>query len=126
MVSLMSYSFMGLYLPMNFPSVYVVERWGLRVGTVVGISITTFGLWLRCLVNVNFYTLLMGQITMAIGQPFLYNAPALVTSNWFPQKERSIATMVGVTMNLFGVFVGFLLPMIFIEDYEEGDHLSKQ
>ena len=63
---------------------------------------------------------------MAIGQPFLYNAPALVTSNWFPQKERSIATMVGVTMNLFGVFVGFLLPMIFIEDYEEGDHLSKQ
>ena len=34
--------------------------------------------------------------------------------------------MVGVTMNLFGVLVGFLLPMIFIDDYEEGDHLTKQ
>ena len=84
MVSLMAYAFQGLYLPVNFPSVYVVDRWGLRIGTVVGISLTTFGLWLRCLVNFNFYTLLLGQVFMAIGQPFLYNAPALVTSNWFP------------------------------------------
>ena len=54
---------------------------------------------------------------MAIGQPFLYNSPALVTTNWFPQNERSVATMVGTQMNVFGVLLGFLLPMIFIDNY---------
>ena len=118
-VGLMSYSFLALYLPVNFPSVYVVDKYGLRMGTIFGIVLSTVGLWVRCFVNQNFYTLLVGQILMGIGQPFLYNAPALVTTNWFPQKERSVATMVGTQMNVFGVLLGFLLPMIFIDPYKE-------
>ena len=47
----MSYSFMALYLPMNFPCVYVVENYGLRWGVVSGIIITTIGLWIRVLIN---------------------------------------------------------------------------
>ena len=54
---------------------------------------------------------------MALGQPFLYNAPAKVTTNWFPQKERPMATMVGTGMNIFGIFVGFLLPGFFVNSY---------
>ena len=42
---------MALYLPMNFPCVYVVEKYGLRVGVVGGILITTLGLWLRVFIN---------------------------------------------------------------------------
>ena len=44
-----------------------------------------------------------------------------MTTNWFPDNERSIATMIGTQMNVFGVFVGFLLPGIFMDSYEEGD-----
>ena len=51
----------------------------------------------------------------------MYNSPALVTTNWFPDNERSIATMVGTQMNVFGVLVGFLLPGIFMDPYESGD-----
>ena len=125
-VSLMSYSFQALYLPVNFPSVYVVDKYGLRMGTIFGIVLSTVGLWIRCFVNMNFYTLLVGQIFMGIGQPFLYNAPALVTTNWFPQKERSVATMVGTQMNVFGVLLGFLLPMIFIDPYEKDQKLNDE
>jgi hypothetical protein len=56
---------------------------------------------------------------MALGQPFLYNAPGKVTSNWFPTKERPLATMVGTQMNIFGIFVGFLLPAIFVDKYSD-------
>ena len=83
-VSLMSYSFLALYLPMNFPSVFVIDKYGLRMGIIFGIVLSTIGLWVRCFVNMNFYTLLVGQILMGIGQPFIFNAPALVTTNWFP------------------------------------------
>ena len=43
-----------------------------------------------------------------------------MTTNWFPDSERSIATMIGTQMNVFGVFVGFLLPGIFMDSYEKG------
>ena len=94
-VNLMSYSFMALYLPMNFPCVYVVEKYGLRWGVVSGIIITTIGLWIRVLINESFYFALVGQIIMALGQPLLYNSPAKVTTNWFRTKERAMATMIG-------------------------------
>ena len=54
----------------------------------------------------------------------MYNAPALVTTNWFPQNERPMATMVGTQMNIFGIFVGFLVPRIFLDSYEEGQPLT--
>ena len=64
---MMSYSFMVLFLPMNFPCVYVTERHGLRTGVILGVVITALGLWTRCLVNVSFSYCLLGNIIMAIG-----------------------------------------------------------
>ena len=119
MVNLMSYSFMALFLPMNFPCVYVLEKWGLRWGVIGGIISTAVGLWLRCFINTSFYIALVGQIIMALGQPLLYNAPAKVTTNWFPQKERPMATIVGTQMNILGIFVGFLLPGFIVDSYSK-------
>ena len=50
-VNTMSYSFMALYLPMNFPCVYVIEKWGLRWGIIGGIASTALGLWIRTFLN---------------------------------------------------------------------------
>lgn len=50
-VNMMSYSFMVLFLPMNFPCVYVIENYGLRWGVIGGILSTTIGLWIRCFIN---------------------------------------------------------------------------
>ena len=36
-----------------------------------------------------------------------------------------MATMVGTQMNVFGVLLGFLLPMLFIGDYAEGEELNE-
>lgn len=66
-INFMSYSFMVLYLPMNFPCVYVVERYGLRVGIIGGIVTTALGLWVRCLLSTSIYFALFGQIIMALG-----------------------------------------------------------
>ena len=54
------------------------------------------------------------------------NAPALVTTNWFPQNERAIATMVGTQTNVAGVIVGFLLPILFVDSYSDGDELTPE
>ena len=122
----MSYSFMALYLPMNFPCVYVVEKFGLRWGVIGGILSTVLGFWIRCFINQSFYFALIGQIIVALGQPLLYNSPAKVTTNWFPQSERPMATMVGAQMNIFGIFMGFLVPGFFVDKYHDISQLTDE
>ena len=63
----MSQSFMIMFVPMNFPSVAALDIWGLRTGVLIGIGLTTLGLWLRCLINTNFIFAIVGQTVMAIG-----------------------------------------------------------
>ena len=58
---------------------------------------------------------------MSIGLPFLYNAPAKVSSNWFAFNERPVATMIGTTTNVAGVGLGFLVPLWFIGSYTRGE-----
>ena len=109
--------YMFLFLPVNFPSVIALDQKGLKVGVLIGISLTTVGLCLRILINNDFRWVLFGQTLMAIGQPFMYNAPAKLTTNWFPYEERAISTMIGTSANILGVTLGFLLPSLFIDEY---------
>ena len=113
-INYLSMSYCLLFLPMNFPSTYILDRFGLRVGITLGIAITVVGLWLRCLINKSFLFVVVGQTLLGIGQPFMYNAPAKVTGNWFLNKQRTISTMIGTTANLLGNLLGFFLPGIFI------------
>ncbi len=59
-INYLSLSFMLFYLPMNFPSTYILDKYGLRIGICIGIVFTTVGLWMRCLVNSSFWWVVMG------------------------------------------------------------------
>jgi len=50
----MGFMFMLVFIPVNFPSNWVLERYGLRVGILVGIAFSTLGMWVKCLINVSF------------------------------------------------------------------------
>ena len=105
-----------MFVPINFPSVFALDQWGLRIGVLVGMALTTFGLMLRCLINFNFIYAIIGQTIMSIGQPFIINACPKISANWFPQKERIVATSVAAYANIFGVALGCFVPSIFFED----------
>ena len=111
---------------MNFPSVIALDKYGLKTGVLIGITFTTTGLIMRILINKSFYWVMAGQTLMAIGQPFMYNAPAKLSTNWFSYQERAISTMIGTSANILGVTLGFLLPPLFIDPYEAGTELSAE
>jgi MFS family permease len=54
---------------------------------------------------------------MASAQIFIYNSPTKLTTDWFPEKERSIATTIGTSANIIGILLGFVLPGIFVDTY---------
>ncbi len=101
---------MVAFLPVNFPSVSIINKWGLRYGIIIGITLTTIGLWLRCLINIHFIFVIIGQTLLAIAFPFTFNAPAKLSANWFGEKERIFSTSVAVNANILGVGLGFIIP----------------
>ena len=108
------------FLLVNFPSVIVLDKLGLKYGLIIGISLTTLGLWLRCLINIHFTFAMVGQTIMALAFPFTFNAPALLSANWFGEKERIYATSTGANASILGVGLGYLIPIIFVSDNDRG------
>lgn len=51
--------------------------------------LTFIGMWIKVLVNKGFWILIFGQMISAIGQPFLTNAPAKVSAQWYGEKGVS-------------------------------------
>ena len=104
------------YLPVNFPSVFALDKWGLKYGVLIGIVLTNIGLWLRCLINYSFMWVIIGQTVLAIAQPFTYNAPAKLSANWFGDRERLYSTSVAVNANTLGIAIGYFVPVLFVKD----------
>jgi len=65
-INYLSLSFCIIFLPMNFPSTYVLDTYGLRVGLTIGMIVFTLGLWVRCLINYSFWYVVIGQTILAI------------------------------------------------------------
>ena len=59
-INYLSQSFMIAYVPMNQPAVIALDRKGLKFGVVIGIVMTTVGLWMKCLVNQSFVWVIIG------------------------------------------------------------------
>ena len=110
--------YMGFFIVFNFPSNYVIDKYGIRVGVVAGILFTLVGQYLKCLINLEggFSILIFGQMIAAVGQPFLANAPTKVAQQWYSEEGRVIATTIGAAANPLGVACGFVLPALFVGD----------
>lgn len=61
----------------------------------------------------------------AIAQPFVVNAPAKLASTWFGANERLTALTICVIAIVVGALIGFIFPIIFISDDDEGDEFKQ-
>ncbi|MFX1283477.1 MAG: MFS transporter [Promethearchaeota archaeon] len=107
-ILLLAASFMILYIPVNFPACWLIDKYGLKWGTGIGVILTGIFGFLRAFTGTNFLFLLFCQIMVAIGQPFVLNSFTKVAVNWFPEEEKATATGLG-TMALF---IGIIITMI--------------
>lgn len=117
MINYLSQSFMLMYVPMNQPAVIVLDRKnGLYRGLVLGMVLTTLGLWLKCLVNASFAYVVVGQTILAAGQPFLLNGCTKLSANWYPEKERVTSSGIGAISFILGGSLGMYMPQLFIDN----------
>jgi len=105
-IGLLSMSFMIVYIVISIPASWVIDTYGIRVAVGIGAALTgVFGL-LRGLVAPYYALVLISQIGIAIGQPFILNAVTKVAARWFPIQERATASGLGSLAMYLGIAVG--------------------
>ncbi|MGD0575646.1 MAG: MFS transporter [Anaerolineales bacterium] len=107
-IGLLSMSFMIVFIIMSIPASWAIDTYGIRLGVGIGAALTAvFGL-MRGLVASSYTWVLIAQIGIAIGQPFVLNAQTKVVARWFPVSDR--ATIVGFTS--LALFLGIIIGMV--------------
>jgi sugar phosphate permease len=108
-IGLLSMSFMIVYIFVSIPASWVIDTYGIRVAVGTGAALTgIFGL-LRGLAAGSYTMVLVAQIGIAIGQPFILNAITKVAARWFPMGERATASGFGSLAMYLGILLGLVL-----------------
>jgi len=108
-IGLLSMSFMIVYIVISIPASWAIDTYGIRVAVGIGAALTgIFGL-LRGLWAADYTLVLVSQIGIAIGQPFILNAITKVAARWFPIQERATASGLGSLAMYLGILVGVAL-----------------
>ena len=108
-IGLLSMSFMIVYIVVSIPASWTIDTYGFKVAVGIGAVLTgVFGL-IRGLAADNYTLVLISQIGIAIGQPFILNALTKVAARWYPIQERATASGLGSLAMYMGIVLGMML-----------------
>jgi MFS family permease len=108
-IGLLSMVFMIVYIFISFPASWVIDTYGIRVAVGIGAALTGIFGMMRGFVADSYTWVLVAQIGIAIGQPFILNAITTVAARWFPQNERATASGLGSLAMYLGIVIGLVL-----------------
>jgi MFS family permease len=108
-IGILSMSFMIIFIFFSIPASWVIDTYGFKVAVGIGATLTgVFGLS-RGIFADNYNLVLVSQIGIAIGQPFILNAITMIAARWFPLNERVTASGMGSLAMYVGILIGLLL-----------------
>jgi MFS family permease len=92
---------------LTMPAGVIIDRKGFKYGIGIGVLFTGIFAMMRLLNPASFAVLLISQVGISIGQPFVLNGITKLAVTWFPQKEE--ATAVG--LGSLALFVGMMVSV---------------
>jgi cyanate permease len=124
-IGFLSMVFMIVYIVISIPASWMIDTYGIRVAVRIGAGMTgLFGL-LRGLLAHDYTLVLVAQIGIAIGQPFILNAVTTVAARWFPIRERATAAGLGSLAIYLGIVAALVLtPSLAIQSGISGTLLT--
>ena len=110
-ISAMKVGALALVFPLTFlllsiPAGIIVDKKGFKFGVGIGVIFTGVFSALR-MFDTNSYTLLLiSQLGISIGQPFVLNAVTKLALTWFPKNEEATAVGLGSLSLFLGMVMG--------------------
>jgi MFS family permease len=91
---------------LTMPAGMIIDKKGFKYGVGIGALFTGIFATLRLVSPDSFTVLLISQIGISIGQPFVLNGVTKLAITWFPQKEEATAVGLGSMALFVGMMVG--------------------
>jgi len=105
-IGILSMCFMIVYIVVSIPASWIIDKYGIRVGVGIGALFTGLFGMLRAFSGSDYNLLLIMQIGVAVGQPFILNAITKFSARWFPIEERATAAGLGSLAMYIGILAG--------------------
>jgi MFS family permease len=107
--------YMLAYLIVSVPASYVIDTWGIRVGIGIGSVLAAAGALLKGFMPTSFVAVVIGQVILAVAQPFILNAVTALSARWFPLRERGTAAGLAALAQYLGIILVMVVtPMIVV------------
>ncbi len=105
-IGILSLVFMIVFIVISIPASWAIDTYGIRIGVGIGAFLTgMFGL-LRGAFATDYTAVLICQIGIAVGQPFILNAITKIVGRWFSLRERATAAGLGSLAIYLGILIG--------------------
>src|SRR4030042_5226923 len=110
-ISAMSTGLLALVFPLTYvlvslPSGMIIDKKGFKYSIGIGAIFTGIFGMIRIIDPYSYPLLLISQIGISIGQPFVLNGITKLVVTWFPRKEEATAVGLGSLALLVGMMVG--------------------
>jgi len=100
---------------LTIPAGIIIDKKGFKFGIGLGAIFTGLFALLRLADPKSFLILLVSQIGISIGQPFVLNGVTKLATVWFPPKEEATAVGLGSLALFIGMMVALGLTPLLVE-----------
>ncbi len=108
--------FPALYVVLSLHAGALIDRRGYRYSVSVGALLMTVFAALRIYTG-SFYALLIGQIGIAVAQPYIVNGISKLVADWFPPDQNAAANGLGTVGLFLGMAAGLGLTPELVERF---------
>ena len=116
-IDLLSIIFMVVYIFVSFPASYIIDTWGIRLGIGIGAALMGIFGFMKGFYGANYNMVILAQIGIAVGQPFVLNSVTKVGARWFPLHERATQAGISVLAQFVGIIIAMALTPILLKMY---------
>ncbi|OWZ18490.1 Major Facilitator Superfamily (MFS) transporter [Phytophthora megakarya] len=112
------------YIPCSFIGSWLMDKFGLRFGVLLGAFLQAGGASLRYFAC-SFdsaeepYITFLGQLLASLAMPFMVNSPPVLSANWFPSYLRAASTSVAVSADQLGAAIVYLVAPFVVRSTDE-------
>jgi len=124
-IDFLAMSYLLVFLVMALPASYVIDTFGIRIGVGIGSLLAIVGALVKGLWGGSFPAQVVGQLVLAVAQPFILNAATAVCARWFPLRERGLAVGLASLAQYLGIVLAMVAgPLLVVGDPASPDYGS--
>ncbi|CAF4599045.1 unnamed protein product [Rotaria socialis] len=96
-----SLSYMVTYIPLMFPAMWLLDRYGLKITCSTGAFLNSLGAIIKCfsVARDRWWVAFSGQLVCACAQSFTLGIPPYLAASWFGSRSVSTVTAIAVFGN---------------------------